>query len=148
MSKNHEYTGDDFLSSVDLQPWRLVQEVLMRWSTLIIFTHQRTHVPKGIPTYFMFFVPKNATFRYEIVKFLEYETESWKQDVIPCKPEDKESGVDYDWPGTKVSVDVTTFRGVDPHLDRDVRDKMIQEALKDIKMRFKKQENDDKQEEK
>lgn len=96
-----DINGNNLLSGIDVRLWSLQQEVIYRWHTYCIFTYRHINVPKRQASHILFYVPRNATFCYEIAEYLNKELES-----VRCKPIEDECGY---WPGTKVDVTVVTF---------------------------------------
>jgi len=141
-------TGNDHLSGKDRRAWALIQDILLRFHTLIIFKHQTIHVPMGIPECFEFFVPQDATYTYEIIKYIEYETSGWICEPIKCDPEDKAKGRDYDYPGTQVKIHIMTFDGIAPHMPKDVVDKIVKEAVKNFELMMNRHQSDQKRKKK
>lgn len=109
--------GDDCLSIHELQLWTILQDVLFRFQTLVLFRWDRMHVPQMRDEVITFFVPEDAPQRFEIVQFLEHE-------IAPFARQRQE-----DWPGSKVSVQVLDFRGLDPYMPRDLSEKFVQNAV-------------------
>ena len=122
-----EMDGDNCLSSVDRQLWAIHQDVLFRWATYCIFKHQHINVPEYKAEHIEFFVPRDATFRYEIEAHLKHELGSFES-----KPTPADGGMPA-WPGTKVTVRIMPFKGIDFHVPRDVVEKMAREAAKNFK---------------
>jgi len=111
--------GDDYLCGLELKLWSLVQEILFRWNTLVIFRWDRLDARYQTPGMIRFFVPHDATHRYEIVKFLDYELEREKL----------KAGMDL--PGRNVEIcDTMTFGGIEPYLPRDKSEAMAREFAK------------------
>lgn len=125
-------TGDSMLSSYDMRLWSLVQHVALRWATFVIFKSEHYSVPDCRRGYITFFVPIDATFRDEIVAFLEHELADLKSDGFPAR------GDLPAIPGTDVAVEVVAFSGVVPHFPRDDTERMVREALSTFMQRLKK----------
>lgn len=123
-----ELNGDHFLSGNDRLIWSIHQDVLFRWGVYCIFKHTRINVPKGQAEMIEFFVPRDTTFRYEIIKHLEHELGALASDPIPAE----DSGFEHGWPGTKVMVRIMPFKGIDFHTPRDVVEKIAEEAVKNF----------------
>ena len=127
-----KYKGDDYLSSMDLKMWSLVQEILFKWNTLVIFKKEMYNVPNQTKGFISFFVPEDCVFCYEIVSFLEKELEDEIQEETVL--------TDVTIPGVDVEIStvVHTFSGVPGHVDREIIEQMAKEFTKRLKMEIKK----------
>jgi hypothetical protein len=115
--------GDDFLSSFELQMWSLIQHVLIKWHTLVLFQWTRYSVPDKSPSYIRFFVPKSATYCFEICRFLEHELEKER------KPKTVLSDVTI--PETFVQIFPTEmFEGIPPYTEQREHEEIIKEYTK------------------
>ena len=134
------YEGDSYISAFHLKLWSLVQEVLIRWQTLVIFKHIQYSVPDQTPGLIEFFVPADCRYRYEIVKFLEYELEKEKieEHEMDCGGEK----VTLPRQDACVTTVVHTFSGVPGHVDRDICEQMAAEAARMFMLRLKEMRKD------
>jgi hypothetical protein len=132
-----KFEGDNHISSFDLRLWQLVQHVLFKWHTLVIFKWDMYDVPKGKMGFLRFFVPGNSTYAYEIVEFLKHETETIKME--PC-----DMGFDTRHPGVEVEVStsVDLFKGLRWYLERDEVEKIAGEAMKTLTQMLKKRQDE------
>ena len=134
-------SGDDYLCPFELHMWSLVQAVLFRWNTFVIFKWQSMNCPEQKKGLIQFFVPRDCTHRYEIEKFLNYELEKEKQEPTDLGFADG-SGKR---PGQDVLVSsVMPFSGIQFHVDRDIIEKMVKgltmKIINDLKQVKKKSE--------
>ncbi len=110
--------GDDHLCVFELQLWGIVYTVITEWQTLVIFQWKRMHVPWKLPGVVTFFVPTDATFRYEICEFIQGHLDRMARD----------SSEDY--PG--LMIQILTFKGVHPELPAGTSDAMLRTMIKDF----------------
>ncbi|HUU39737.1 MAG TPA: hypothetical protein VMW42_02220 [Desulfatiglandales bacterium] len=131
--KRKKYEGDDFLSPFYLRLWSLVQEVLVRWNTLIVFKYDQYSVPEKKRGMIQFFVPEDCTFCYEIIAFLEKELEGEFA-------EGREVAETF-FPGMDVEVSsvVYKFKDIPGHIDKEIVENMAKEFIQ--RMKLKKKEN-------
>lgn len=106
------FSGESNLSGLDVKLWKIVQHVLMTWSTLVIFKYWSRDVRTGERGLIEFFVPGDATHRYEIEEFLKTElADEASEDYAASKniPEH---------PGTEVKIHliIESFRGLEPYI--------------------------------
>lgn len=116
-------TGDSLLSPNDLTLWRLVQHVLITWRTLIVVKSYPCDVRSQTPGLVTFFVPRDATFRDEIVAFLEREAPQFETREYAARP-------DVGWPRlppTHAKVEVMTFSGLLPYIPTEKSDAILRE---------------------
>jgi hypothetical protein len=143
LSREEMLDGDMFISINDQKFWTLQQDVLIRYGALIFCKYQMINVPKGTPTMFMFFIPKDAPNAFEIYKYIEYETANWKTPVIKAKPQDIAEGRDWDWPGTEVKIEIVEFDGIGAHIPRDRMDEILKTFTKEWKNRLIREKKED-----
>lgn len=115
--------GDALLSANDLALWRLIQHVLLTWGSLVVLKNEHYSVPEQRMGLVTFFVPKDATFKDEIVAFLEHEGQQFASDGFDARPDLGYPRI----PPTRVKVEVVTFSGLLPHVDRDTSEAMARE---------------------
>jgi hypothetical protein len=111
--------GDDYLCGFELNLWSLHQHVLLTWGVYTLFKWERMHVGEMRNGLILWFVPEGCHHQAEVTAFLEDELATM------------ETKAERDWPGTDVSVhhSVALFRGVQPYLEREPRERMIKEAV-------------------
>ncbi len=131
-----DHRGDSYYSAFEAKIWSLQQEVLFRWHTLVFYKYEMWNVPQRKNGRIMFFVPADATHRFEIVKFLEHELEKERREGRWI-PEWEEY-----WPGMDVDIhtSVEAFRGLDPYLERDQAEKMAKEWIETFRKRLKRED--------
>jgi hypothetical protein len=130
-----KHNGDNMLSSFDLQLWALVNHILVKWHTFVIFKWQMYDCRNMKKGYLNFFVPADAPFRYEIVEFLKKEIERFKQEPYDLGFPDgsgKHPGVEVD-----VEASVEVFRGIEPYLDSETVDSVFKNFMTNFKIRMK-----------
>jgi len=130
-----EECGDNYLSSHDRKLWNLVQHVLLKWHTLVIYKWKMWNATIGQRGILQFFVPKDCTHRYEIVDFLKYELEKEETEDVKFK--------DQLIPGVDVEVNVHTFSGLSGYVERDVMEEMSREFLAHMKTELMKMNKKD-----
>ena len=119
------YDGDDHLSSHTLKMWAIHQEIIFRWGVYTIFRWDMYSVPEGKMGYLHWFVPGDVPEKHEIITWLEYELEDFKQDPVVIGEHD------YKFPGVDVKIhsDISEFSGVEPYLDRKHAEKIAKKAM-------------------
>jgi len=125
-----KYEGDHFLSGNDLQGWKLCQHVLLNWGVLVPFRHTPLHVPLQREEWWEFFVPADCTYAYEIKSYLEKETARWVREPAEMSKNIQEKDGFQKFPGSKVSVYIRDFKGLEPHMESEQLEKIVQEAGK------------------
>ena len=118
--------GDNYLSGNKLHIWSIVHDILLNYHVLIIFNHTRIDVPRRIAEHIEFFIPKDCSFKYEILKMLEAESKELRRDPVDER--------DIHWPGTR--VDIHEYSGLNWHLHAEVRKKIASEASKNFLMKI------------
>lgn len=116
-------TGDSLLSLNDLTLWRLVQHVLLTWKTLVVVKSYPYDIKGQRPGLVTFFVPRDATFRDEIVAFLEREAPRFETREYAARPEQGLPKV----PPVHAKVEVTTFSGLLPYIPLEKSDAILRE---------------------
>ena len=129
--------GDNYITGTHTKLWQLVFEILTRWGILCTFKHREINVPTGLPEQIMFFVPKDATFHYEIISFLEHELENNRHDPHPMGDGEQH------WPGTEVMI--LPYSGQEFYIERDrieeIAKNMMQQLIQSLKS--KKEDKDE-----
>lgn len=110
------------LSGIDRKLWRLQQDILFKWATFCVFKYRTYNCVNQTRGLIQFFVPADASHRYEIVEYLESELERERQEPIELPD------LDYKCPGTEIKVLVHTFSGITPYIDRDAVDELAAQA--------------------
>lgn len=105
--------GDSFISSQELRIWSLVQHVVVTWGTLVVFRHDRYSVVPQRDGLLTFFVPRDATFKDEIVAYLEREAKQFESPEYPEQPDKGFSRI----PPTRTFVQAVTYSGLIPYMD-------------------------------
>ena len=127
--------GDAHLSSRDMQLWGIVQHVLLKWGTQVIFKQQTYIVPvnMGGPRrgYVDFFVPVDSPHCLEIVEFLEEELEDLRTE-------------DHDFrgtlmPGTEVRIKVMPFSGLTGYTTRAQMKKVVDQFAQNFLARLERE---------
>lgn len=144
------FSGDGELSSVELRLWSLVNEILLRWHTLVIFKYDRINVPIYKRQLISFFVPGDATYRDEIVEFLETELAREKTPDHHAKGDAQPGDLDGPHPGSelKVEVRVEPFSGLTPYMTNEQIEKMTREFFATFMQRAKREDKGRKVDEK
>lgn len=119
MAKND---GNEHLYPLDMHLWRLQQDVLMEWGTFCIFTHQKYNENMQERGSIRFFVPVDASHRYEIVKYLEAELKKLRQEAVTI------GAHDYDHLIDGMDLTVHTFMGLAPYMDEKTVDALATQA--------------------
>lgn len=117
--------GDALLSAHDLSLWRLVQRVLLTWGTLVVLKNEHYSVPDQRDGLVTFFVPRDATFKDEIVAFLEREGKQFASEGWEARPERGIPRI----PPTHVKVEVVTFSGLLPYIESEQSEVIAREFV-------------------
>lgn len=127
-------TGDSLLSANDLTLWRLVQHVLLAWKTLVVVKDYPYDVRSQRPGLVTFFVPRDATFRDEIVAFLEREAPQFETKEYAARPDQGVPRI----PPTHAKVEVVTFSGLLPYVPLEKSEEIMREFATIAMQRLKK----------
>lgn len=117
--------GDALLSANDLGLWRLIQHVLLTWGTLVVLKNEHYSVPDQRDGLVTFFVPKDATFKDEIVAFLEREGKQFSTEGWEARPAQGIPRI----PPTRVKVEVVTFSGLLPYIESEQSEAIAREFV-------------------
>lgn len=117
--------GDNHLSSFDQQLWSLHHQVLLQFQCYTMFKFDFWDVPNKKRALIQWFVPRDHSQCFEVVKWLEYE-------LAPEQTDDTDTNGFY-FPGTDVSVAVMEFKGVDGYVDRDIAERLAEEMMQRFK---------------
>ena len=125
----HSDKGNDHLCSFEMQLWGIVYTVALEWGTMVIFQWKMMHVPNKVDGLVNFFVPKDATHRYEICEFIEGHLKRLRREAT----EDEKYGY---FPGMQATIYCTifTFNGVHPEMRAGASDAMIKEWTKGVRL--------------
>ena len=121
--------GGDHLCSLEMQLWGIVYTVALRWNALVLFQWKRMRVPKREDCIINFFVPKDATHRYEICTFIEGHLKKMRREP----EEDEKHGF---FPGAQAFIYCTTytFDGASPEIPAETSTEMFKGWVQKIMM--------------
>lgn len=125
--------GDSFISSSELRIWSLIQHVLLTWGTLVVFRNDRYSVVPQKDGLVTFFVPRDATFRDEIVAYIEREAKQFESQEFPARPEEGFPRI----PPTRTHVQAVTYSGLLPYMDSAESEKFAREFASVAMQRLK-----------
>jgi hypothetical protein len=130
------------LPPVYLKCWQLTQHILNRWSTLVPFYvasgqagYVKTHDPRSAREMQMatvyFFVPKEATNRFEITRFLDRETTGMNREASEPVTIGDETITMF---GTEVGIYTMVFESslMEPYLTEGQRHRVQAEMFKQL----------------
>jgi hypothetical protein len=143
------FSGDGELSGFELRLWSLVNEVLLRWHTLVIFKWDRINVPAYKREMIAFYVPGDATYRDEIMAFLRTELRHEVRADHHAEGDAKPGDLKGPHPGTEteIHVEVEPFSGLTPYMTHEQGEKMAREFLSNFLQRAKREGKERKKDE-
>jgi hypothetical protein len=117
--------GGMHLCSMDMRLWGLVHTAALQWHTQIMFKWDGMNVPEKRNEFIRFFVPKDSSYRYEIIQFLKGHLDKMQEDPRTFVLD----GEDHYFPGTECNIypAIYTFNGVPPQRPQEVSEGMIKE---------------------
>lgn len=133
--------ANNMIPSFDLTLWSLVQHILFKWHTQVIFTWEVDNVREQRRGCLNFFIPGDSTYAYEIQKFLEEELKDERQ-------EDTETEGTI-IPGTDINIAVNTsfFSGLSVYIGKKDMEDIMKEFYQQLSMREKRSEKEQRDEE-
>ena len=122
--------GDNAVSGRDRRIWSVIRESLIRWNTLIYHKSYPPNITAKIPEFHMFFIPVDATYRYEITQFIEKELSDLRREPVDMGMTD---GTVF--PGSSMTIYAITEN--EPHVDAEVLKKYCKSLMTDWLQKIK-----------
>lgn len=127
------HDGDKLLSGNDHKFWALHHHLVVAYGCYTFFKYVMPDISRQTKGHLWWFVPFDHPDRDEVIRYLEHELEKEQQEPISFK-----GSIEYRHPGTDLTIDVLEFRGVQPHIDRDLCEKLSLAMIQRINEELKK----------